>query len=191
MLDYIADTDDTGQLATTQYQHVAHAMVRHQVHHAIDTLVRGHGGRTVLHDFLHRHRSGCLAIARKCMNDFTFGNETKNCVPTCHHESANILCAEPVRRSLDAGFRSYCCDVGALPPQNAFDGHSLLPSCGLAAYLIDLRGMPVSPPQLGGMPWQPFSSTRNVSISYRQGSVVGKLVRDRFGSFSDFEPCSS
>ena len=37
------------------------------------------------------------------MNDFTFGNETKNCVLTRHHESANILCAEPVRRSLDAG----------------------------------------------------------------------------------------
>src|ERR1700747_371345 len=111
-------------------------MVRHQLHHVIDALVRGYGGHTVLHDFLHRHRHGCLAIARKCMNDFTFGNETKNCVPTRHHESANMLGAEPVRRSLDAGFRSYCCDVGALPPQNAFDGHSLLPSCGLAAYLI-------------------------------------------------------
>src|SRR5271169_513401 len=107
-------------------------MVRHQVHHAIDTLVRGHGGHTALHDFLHGHRPGCLAIARKYMNDFTFGNETKNCVLTRHHESTNILCAEPVCRPLDAGFRSYCCDVGALPPQNAFDGHSLLSSCGLA-----------------------------------------------------------
>src|SRR2546423_8619825 len=115
-------------------------MMRHQVHHAIDTLVRRHGGHTVLHDFLHSHRPGCLAIARKCMNDFTFGNETWNCVLTRHHEGANILCAEPVCRPLDAGFRSYCGDVGALPPQNAFDGHSLLPSCVLAAYLIDLRG---------------------------------------------------
>src|SRR6266404_483612 len=168
-------------------------MVRHQVHHAIDTIVRGHGGHTVLHDFLHRHRPGCLAIARKCMNDFTFGNETKNFVPTRHHESANILCAEPVRRSLDAGFWSYCCDVGALPPQNAFDGHSLLPSCGLAAYLIDLRGSAGLAPAIGGMPWKPFSSTRIISISYlqeavskhrgpRNRSVVGKLVRDRFGS---------
>jgi len=25
------------------------------------------------------------------MNDFSFGNETKNCVPARHHESANIL----------------------------------------------------------------------------------------------------
>src|SRR5439155_23466329 len=43
------------------------------------------------------------------------------------------------------------------------------------------------------MPWKPFSSTRSISISYRQEavskhrgprnrSVVGKLVRDRFGS---------
>src|SRR6476659_10720797 len=180
MLDYIADTDDTGQLATTQYRHVAHALVRHQVDHAIDTLVRGHGGHTVSHDFLHRHRRGCLAMARKCMNDFTFGNETKNCVLTRHHdESANILCAEPVCRSLNAGCRSYCCDVAAFPLQNAFDGHSLLPSWGLAAYLI-------SPPQLGGMPWNPSSSTRSTSISYRQEavsehrgprnrSVVGKL----------------
>src|SRR5262249_38989150 len=36
-------------------------------------------------------------------------------------------------RRLDAGLGSYCCDVGPLPPQNAFDGHSLLPSCGLTA----------------------------------------------------------
>src|SRR6266849_6322339 len=115
-------------------------MVRHQVHHAIDTLVRGHGGHTALHDFLHRHRPGCLAMARKCMNDFTFGNETKNGVLTRHHESANVLCAEPVGRTLDAGFRTYCCDVGTLLPQNPFDGHSLLPSADLAAYLIDLRG---------------------------------------------------
>src|SRR3954449_392625 len=159
MLDYIADTDDTGQLATTQYRHVAHAMVRHQVHHAIDTLVRGHGGHAVLHDFLHRHRPGCLTIARKCMNDFTFGNETKNCVLTRHHESANVLCAEPVRRPLDAGFRTYCCDVGALLPQNAFDGHSLLPSCGLAAYLIDLRGSAGLAPAIGAHAMAPFSST--------------------------------
>src|SRR3954447_5390486 len=115
-------------------------MVRHQAHHAIDTLVWGHGGHTVLHDFLHSHRPGCLAKARKCMNDFTFGNETKNCVVTRHYESANILCAKPVCRPLDAGFRSYCCDVGTLPPQNAFDGHSLLPSCGLAAYLAPAIG---------------------------------------------------
>src|SRR2546423_13609537 len=35
---------------------------------------------------------------------------------------------------------------------------------GLTAYLI-------SPPQLGGMPWDPFSSTRSISISYRQEAV--------------------
>src|SRR4029453_3364890 len=139
-------------------------MVRHQVYHGNDPLVRGHGGHTVLHDFLHRHRPGCLAIARKCMNHFTFGNETKNCVLTRHHESANILCAEPVCRPLDAGFRSYCCDVGALPPQNAFDGHSLLPSCG-PSRLSHLA------PAIGGMPWNPFSSTRIISLSYRQEAV--------------------
>src|SRR5262249_21392693 len=99
-----------------------------QVHHAIDTLVRGHGGHTVLHDLLHKHRPGCLAIARKCVNDLAFGNETENCVLTCHYEGANVLCAEPVRRPLDADVRRYCCDVGALPLPNAFDGHSLLPS---------------------------------------------------------------
>src|SRR6516225_3423465 len=118
-------------------------MVRHQVHHAIDTLVRRHGGHTALHDFLYKHRPGLLAIARKCMNYFAFGNETKNCVLTRHYESANILCAEPVCRPLDAGFRSYCCDVSALAPQNAFDGHSILPSCGLAAYLADATGIVV------------------------------------------------
>src|SRR3954451_11740415 len=137
-------------------------MVRHKVHHAIDTLVRGHGGHAVLHDFLHRHRPGCLAIARKCMNDFTFGNETKNCVLSRHHESANILCAEPVCRPLDAGFRSYCCDVGALPPQNAFDSHSLLHR-GLAAYLIS--------PHSWGHAIESVFSTRIISISYRREAV--------------------
>src|SRR5258707_9057182 len=187
MLDYIADADDTNKVAVAQNGHVAHAMVRHQVHHAIDTLVRGHGGHTVSNDFIHRHRPGCLAIARKCMNDFTFGNETKNCVPTRHHESTDILCAEPVRRPLDTGFRSYCCDVGALPFQNAFDGHSLLPSCGLAAYLIDLRGSAGLAPAIGEHAMEAVPSAGSISISYRQEavskhrgprnrSVVGKLV---------------
>jgi hypothetical protein len=46
------------------------------------------------------------------------------------------------------------------------------------------------------MPWNPFSSTRSISISYRQEavsehrgplnrSVVGKLVRDRFASIGE------
>src|SRR5262245_9558847 len=125
-------------------------MVRHQVHHAIDTFIRGHGGHAVSHDFLHRHRPDCLAVASKCVNDFTFGDETKNFIPTRHHESADILCAQPVRRTLDASFRTYCCNVGALPPQDVFDGHCLLPSCGLAASLIESAWLcqSTSPPQL-------------------------------------------
>src|SRR5215831_7628425 len=88
----------------------------------------GHGDHAVSHDFLHRHRSGSLAVARKCVNDFTFGNETKNCLPACHHESADVLYAQPVRRSPNAGIRLYCCDVGALLPQNGFNGHSCISS---------------------------------------------------------------
>src|SRR5215831_12899724 len=41
----------------------------------------GHGDHAVSHDFLHRHRSGTLAVARKCVHDFTFGNKTENCPP--------------------------------------------------------------------------------------------------------------
>src|SRR6516165_4774372 len=160
-------------------------MVRHQVHHAIDTLVRRNSGRTVLHDFLHRHRRGCLAKARKCVNDFTFGNETKNCFPIRHHESANLLCTEPVRCSLDAGFWCYGCDVGALPPQNAFDGHSLLPSGDLVAYLIDLRGSAGLAPAIGGVPGKPFTSTRNISISPRQEAVCKHGGRATDQSFAN------
>jgi len=58
-----------------------------------------------------------------------------------------------------------------------------------------LRGSAGLAPQLGGMPRKPFSYARSTSISYRQEavskhrgprnrSVVGELVRDRFGSFS-------
>src|SRR5215510_14642830 len=115
-------------------------MVRHQVHHAIDTFVRGHGGHAVSHNFLHWHRPDCLAVASECVNDFTFGDEANNCVPTRHHESADILRAQPVRSTLDTSFWTYCCNVGALPSQDAFDGHCLLPSCSLAVSLIDLRG---------------------------------------------------
>ena len=43
MLVYIADADDTGQLAVAHYRHVALASSS-QVHHAIDTLVRGLAG---------------------------------------------------------------------------------------------------------------------------------------------------
>src|SRR5258708_6239280 len=108
-------------------------------------------------------------------------------LPLVTTREPKFFCMQPARRPLDAGFRSYCSDVGSLPPQNAVDGHrhSILQSYGLTAYLI-------SAPQLGGMPWNPFSSTRSISISYQQEavsehrrprnrSVVGKLVRDRFG----------
>src|SRR3954447_24822585 len=141
-------------------------MVCHQVHHAIDTVVRGHGGHAVCHDVLHRLRSSRLAEARKCMNDFTFGNEAQNCVLARHYESPNILCAEPVCRPLDAGFRSYCCDVGSLPPQNAFDGHGLLPSCcGLAACLIP-------PPAIGGHAMESVLLQRGtLALSYRRDAV--------------------
>jgi hypothetical protein len=107
---------------------------------------------------LRRTRFG---IARRSLH----GNETKNRVLSHHHESANILCAEPVCRPLDAGFRSYCRDVSALPPQNAFDGHRPLPSCWRSR-LSHLA------PTIGGIPWNPCSSTRNISISHRQEAVA-------------------
>jgi hypothetical protein len=47
ILDYIADADDTSEPAVAQHWHVAHAMVRHQIHHAGDTLLRGHGDPAV------------------------------------------------------------------------------------------------------------------------------------------------
>jgi hypothetical protein len=99
VLDYITDADDSGELAIAQHRHVAHAMARHELHHVIDTLVGGHGDHAVSHDFLHKHRRGTLAVARKCMDDFPFGDETKNCLPTRHHESADIFYAQPVRPS--------------------------------------------------------------------------------------------
>jgi len=124
VLDYITDADDTGELAVAQHGHVAHAMARHKVHHATDTLVRGYGDHAISHDFLHRHRRDSLAVARKRVNNFTFGDDTKNCLPACHHESADVLYSQPVRCLPNAGFRLYCCDVGALLPENGFDGHS-------------------------------------------------------------------
>src|SRR5262249_36466027 len=41
--DHVADADDTGELTVAQHRHMAHAMPRHQVHHAIDTLVGRYG----------------------------------------------------------------------------------------------------------------------------------------------------
>jgi hypothetical protein len=42
------------------------------LHHATDTLVRRYGDHAVSHDFFHRHRCDSLAVARKCVNNFTF-----------------------------------------------------------------------------------------------------------------------
>src|ERR1044072_6520523 len=64
------------------------------------------------------------------MIDFRLGDETQNRVLACHHESADMLCPEPVCPPLDAGVGSYRGDLVSLPPQNAFDGHGLLQSCG-------------------------------------------------------------
>src|SRR6516165_9264675 len=126
VLDYVTDADDTGDLAVAQHRHVSYAVARHQLHHVTDTLVRRHGDHAVSHDFLHRHQSGSLAVARKSVNDFTFGNKTENSLPAYHHESTDVLYAQPVRRSPNAGIRLYCRDVGALLPQNGFNGHSCI-----------------------------------------------------------------
>src|SRR6266852_9882989 len=141
MLDYIADADDTNKVAVAQNGHVAHAMAGHQAHHVRDSVGRGDGDHAVSHDFAHRHRNSSLTITSNCVNNFTFGNETNNCVAARHHERADIFCMQPARRPLDAGFRSYCCDVGSLLPQNAVDGHrhSILQSYGLTAYLTRPR----------------------------------------------------
>src|SRR5712664_72150 len=154
MLDHIADADDTDKVAVAQNGHVAHAMAGHQAHHVRDSVGRGDGDHAVPHDFAHRHRNSSLTKTSNSVNTFTFGHATNNCVATRHHERADIFCMQPARRPLDAGFRSYCCDLGSLLPQNAVDGHrhSILQSYGLTAYLI-------SPP------WNPFSSTRSISIS--------------------------
>src|SRR6202171_5236997 len=172
MLDYIADADDTDKAAVAQNGHVAHAMAGHQAHHVRDSVGRGDGDHAVSHDFAHRHRNSSLTITSNCVNNFTFGNETNNCVATRHHERADIFCMQPARRPLDAGFRSYCCDLGSLLPQNAVNGHrhSILQSYGLTAYLI-------SPPQLGGMPWNPFSSTRSISAGSSQRASGTVLAR--------------
>src|SRR6516225_3712018 len=111
VLDYITDADDTGELAIAQHRHVPHAMARHQLHHATDTLIGGHGDHAISHDFLDTHRQGSFAVAGKCVNDFTLGNETKNCLPACHHESADVLYTQPVRCPPDGCIRLYCCDV--------------------------------------------------------------------------------
>src|SRR6516164_6422974 len=85
---------------------MSHAMMRHEFHHPIDALLRGYRDHAVSHDLLHRHRRGGLAVTRECVNDFTFGNETKNCLPASHHKSADVLYAQPVRCPPNAGFRS-------------------------------------------------------------------------------------
>jgi hypothetical protein len=46
-----------------------------------------------------------LAVARKSLNDFTFGDETKNRLPACHHQSAINPRAQPVCGPLNAGVR--------------------------------------------------------------------------------------
>jgi len=60
---------------------MAHAIMRHEFHHPIDALIRGYGDHAVSHNLLRRHQRGSLVVARKCVNNFTFGNETKNCLP--------------------------------------------------------------------------------------------------------------
>jgi hypothetical protein len=53
VLDHITDADDTGQLAVAQHGHVAHAMTRHKLHHATDTLVLGEAPlRWILGEFV-------------------------------------------------------------------------------------------------------------------------------------------
>src|SRR4029077_19468492 len=86
MFDRVADADYAGELAVMDNRHVAHAVPGHQVHHVRDSFGWGYGDHAMSHDFAHRHRCGSLAVARNRVNDFSFGNETKNCVATRYHE---------------------------------------------------------------------------------------------------------
>jgi F-type H+-transporting ATPase subunit epsilon len=82
-------------------RHVAHAVPCHQVHHVRNSFGWRYGDHAMSHDFAHRHRCGSLAVARNRENDFTFRNETKNFVTARYHQSANIFCTQPIRRSVD------------------------------------------------------------------------------------------
>jgi len=93
----------------------------------------------------------------------------------CHssHERADIFCMQPARRPLDAGFRSYCCDVGSF----------CLRMLSMDIDIGSSNRMALLPISSRPMPWNPFSSTTSISLSYRQDavsehrnrSVVGKL----------------
>ena len=74
------------------------------------------------------------------MNDFTFGNETKNPVFTHHHERANILCAEPVAALLMVASGAIVVTSVPFRLRMLSMDIALLQSCSLAAYLIDICG---------------------------------------------------
>ena len=97
------------------------------------------------------------------MNDFTFGNETKNFVPTRHYESADILCAQPVpaaRLMLASG----AIVATSVPFRLRMLSMDIASSHRVAWLLLSLTcvAVPVDlAPAIGGMPWKPFSSTRS------------------------------
>ena len=91
MFDHVADADDPGELAVMDNRHVARAVPGHQVHHVRNGFGRGYGDHAMSHDFAHGHRCGRLAVAGNRKNDFTFRNETKNCVIARYHESADTM----------------------------------------------------------------------------------------------------
>src|SRR6185437_9609224 len=110
-----------------------------------------------------------------------FGNQTQNCVLTHHHERANVPCAEPVCRPLDAGIRIDGRDVGALSPQNSFDGHEFLPSCGLAP------GQPIISTGIS----QRSSGPRNQSPARRPSSSFRGVTRRETSGCTPVSACSA
>ena len=190
MSDDVADADDAGELSVAQNRHMAHPMTGHQAHHVGNGFGRGNGDHAASHDLAHGYRCHGLAIARNRMNDFTFGNETENCVAARYHEGADIFCMQPVRRSLDADVRGYCCDVGALSSES-FDGHSILRSVCWRPLLPSIAGLcrSVPCPQHIEILGDPSAGFRYRTGTYRCCDPTGFAAID-FTSASAFETLS-
>ena len=104
------------------------------------------------------------------MNDFTFGNETRNCVLTRHHESAsNLYSITTNQAAIIALFRAINHNVGNLPPMpGVFPDYPapVVRNTDSGRALTKMRwGMP-PPPRTGG---PPVTNIRKTSSPHWRG----------------------
>src|SRR5580693_6462370 len=113
MLDDVADADDADELAIVSHRQMAHAVIRHQAHRALQAIAGRNLDDGMGHDVRYRQRKRSLSMPRDRVYDVAFGYEALDRIAALYDQRGDTVLSHPVGRALDGVDRADCEDLGA------------------------------------------------------------------------------